>query len=251
MRVLRALLGLSVVAMASAPASGPAWAVDDYDVCLEMIQTDPARAEREAGDWARYGGGAPARHCYALALIAIGAQSRAIDELLGIAAEEPDLEEPARADILIQAGEMLYDEGDQITATVVAEQALRLDTRNPGALALRARVKLDSGDVRAALRDLEDALKVRPGTARFLALRASAHRRIGRHLEARDDASFATEQAPKDASAWLERGRAEAALKDLHSARFSFLEAIDLDREGPIGEAARRALQGMEAGITE
>ena len=44
MRVLRALLGLSVVAMASPLGSGPAWAVDDYDVCLEMIQTDPVAA---------------------------------------------------------------------------------------------------------------------------------------------------------------------------------------------------------------
>ncbi|MEM7210888.1 MAG: tetratricopeptide repeat protein [Pseudomonadota bacterium] len=249
MRVLRGLAALMI--LTAVVQAGPAQAVEDYDVCLDMITTDAAGAEREAGEWARFGGGAPARHCYALALIAIGAQSRGIDELLGIAAEEPDLEAPARADILIQAGELLFEEGDQITANVVAEQALRLDARNAGALALRARVKLDAGDVRAALRDLEGALKERPGTARFLSLRASAHRRLGRNVAARDDAAFATEQAPGDASAWLERGRAEAALKDLNAARYSFLEAIDLDREGEIGQSARRALQRMDAGITE
>ena len=62
-------------------AVSPAFAVDDYDTCVAMIADDPARAEREAGDWARYGGGASARHCYALALIEVGAPLRAADEL--------------------------------------------------------------------------------------------------------------------------------------------------------------------------
>ena len=247
MRVLNGLLLIgALVGLAT-----PAHAVDDYDLCLDMIETDPQRAEREAGDWARYGGGSAARHCYALALIAIGAPSRGIDELLGIAAEEVDLEPDARADILAQAGDLLLEEGDRVTATVVVEQALRLDARNAASLALRARLKLDSGDLRAAVRDLDEALRLKPGSPRFLALRASAFRRLGQHIEARDDAAFATEAAPDDPAAWLERGRNEAALWDLNSARYSFLEAIELDREGDIGTAARLALQRMEAGITE
>jgi tetratricopeptide (TPR) repeat protein len=248
MRVLNCLL---VAGIGLAVSILPAQAVDDYDVCLDMIASDPSRAEREAGEWARYGGGAGARHCYALALIAIGAPSRSIDELLGIAAEEPDLEPDARADILAQAGDLLLEEGDRVTATVVAEQALRLDARNAASLALRARLKLDAGDMRAAVRDLDEALRQNPSSARFLALRASAYRRLGQHIEARDDAAFATESAPDNAMAWLERGRNEAALKDRNAARFSFLEAIDLDREGEIGKAARLALQRMEAGIEE
>lgn len=248
MRVLNCLILVGAVLGANIL---PARAVDDYDVCLDLIGSDPTRAEREAGEWARYGGGAAARHCYALALIAIGAQSRGIDELLGIAAEEPDLEPDARADVLAQAGDLLLEEGDRLTANIVVEQALRLDARNAASLSLRARLKLDSGDVRAAVRDLDEALKRNPASPRFLALRASAYRRLGRHIEGRDDAAFATEAAPNDPSAWLERGRNEAALKDRVAARFSFLEAIDLDREGEIGKAARLALQRMEAGIEE
>lgn len=237
-------MGLALVA-------GPAQAVEDYDACLDLIGSDAARAEREAGEWARFGGGPAARHCYALALVAIGAQSRGIDELLGIASEEPDLEPDARADILVQAGDLLIDEGNAVTAGIVAEQALRIDPRNPSAFVLRAKLKLGANDVRAAVRDLDSALARQPGDARFLALRASAHRRLGQHIEARDDASFATESDPGDASAWLERGRAEAALKDRNAARFSFLEAIALDREGKVGKSARTALQRMEAEIAE
>lgn len=249
---MRELSGLWRIGTAAAVlAASPALAIDDYDACLDLIATDAARAEREAGEWARYGGGPGARHCYALALIAIGAPSRGIDELLGIAAEEPDLEPDARADILVQAGDLLLDESDQVTASLVAEQALRLDPRNPSAFVLRAKLKLRAGDVREAVRDLDTALKARPGTARFLALRASGHRRLGSHIEARDDASFATEADPSDPSAWLERGRAEAALKDPHAARFSFLEAIALDRDGNVGKSAQRALQRMEAGLED
>ncbi|MEM9063420.1 MAG: hypothetical protein AAGD13_23415 [Pseudomonadota bacterium] len=248
---MRALNLIVAAAGIAAALGGTARALDDYDVCLEMIATDPERAEREAGDWARFGGGAPARHCYALALLGIGAQSRGIDELLGIAVEETGLEPAARADILIQAGELLLDEPDPVTALVVAEQALRLDAWNVGALTLRARVRMANGDSRAALRDLEAALQYQPGSARLLTLRASVHRRLGRYIEARDDAAFATESSPQSAPAWLERGRAEAALRDRKAARFSFLEAIALDRDGSVGTSARLALQRMDAGLEE
>lgn len=248
---MRVLNGFILVSTMSGIVGTPAHAIDDYDACLDLIATDAARAEQEAGDWARYGGGPGARHCYALALVAIGAPSRGIDELLGIASEEPDLEPDARADIFVQAGDLLLEEGDEVTAGVVAEQALRIDPRNPSAFVLRAKLKLSAGNVRAAIRDLDSALRTRPGTSRFLALRASAHRRLGLHIEARDDAAFATESDPRDPSAWLERGRAEAALKDRNAARFSFLEAISLDREGTVGKSAQRALQRMDAGVEE
>ena len=107
-------------------AVSPAFAVDDYDTCVAMIADDPARAEREAGDWARYGGGASARHCYALALIEVGAPLRAADELMATAAEEADLPDQARVDILVQAGEILIERDYVATADIVATQALQL-----------------------------------------------------------------------------------------------------------------------------
>ena len=245
---MRALTGLAAAGILWA---GQASAVTDYDACIDLIAADPRQAEVEAGEWARFGGGAPARHCYALALVVTGAPSRAIDELLGIAAEEPDLEDPERADILGQAGNLLVQEGDMVTANVVAAQALRMDAKNPTALALRARLKLDAGEPRAAIRDLDAALQARPGVVDFLILRSTAHRQLSQFVEARDDAAFASEQAPNDAQVWLERGLAESALNDKVAARDSFLEAIALDREGLVGKSAQRALQRMDAGIVD
>jgi len=242
-------LGAIVVA---AGLAMPAAAVEDYDSCVSLVAADPARAEREAGDWARFGGGgAPARHCYALALIAIGAPIRAADELVATASEEPGLDDSARADLLAQAGELLVEADDDLIAALVAEQAVRLAPSSGRALGLRAAVRLRAGDVRAALRDLDEAIKAGPPTGRLLTLRAACHRRLGSTTAARADGLYAVEIAPDHAPAWIELGRAEAKLGDRPAARQSFLRAIELDRGGKLGQTARTALQRMEAGYED
>ena len=231
-------------------ASLPGFAVEDYDACLALIQADPARAEQEAGEWARYGnGGAAARHCYALALLAIGADGRAADELIGAAIEEPGLSDDARADLLVQAGELLVENEDLLTASVVAEQARRLAPRNAGVLGLGGAVKVANGDFAAGIRDLDAAVDAGGANALWLLRRAAAHRQRGRLVAARDDAAFALEQAPDDPSAWLEYGRILAGLNDKPGARQSLLRAVELDRGGKIGRAAQIALQRMDAGL--
>lgn len=226
-------------------------AIEDYDACLDLIAKDPVQAEREAGEWARFGGGAEARHCYALSLIEIGAPMRAADELIGIAQDEADLGDRARADILVQAGELLMEAGAPGTAGIVAQQAARLDPNAPAVLGLQAAIKLENGETRAALRQLNKALSKDKGTVRLRMLRASAHRRLGNGIAGRDDATIAAELAPNNPAAWLELGRNEAFLGAKPAARQSFLRAIELDRDGKIGTAARLALQRMEAGIKD
>ena len=243
-------LGIGLGVALAQPTPAGAQAVQDYDACVALIASDPARAEREAGDWARFGGGAAARHCYALALIELGAPLRASDELIGIALDEVDLPNAARADILVQAGELLLEGGVPVTAGLVAEQAAQLAPAQSNVLALRAAVNLENGQVRAALRDLDRALAKGGGTVRLRMLRASAHRRLANPVAGRDDATIATEQAPDNPAAWLERGRNEAALGAKPAARKSFLRAIELDREGKIGASARLALQRMDAGLS-
>ncbi|MEM9139581.1 MAG: hypothetical protein AAGB15_07085, partial [Pseudomonadota bacterium] len=237
---MRALCA-GILAFAAWAAGTAAQSVEDYDACIALVATDPEAAVRDAGEWSRYGGGAPARHCYALSLIEIGAPLRAADELIGIAVEEADLSNPARADILVQAGELLVDRDDTVTAAVVAAQARQLDPQNPGAMGLSAAVSLANGDVRAALTDLDRALAIKRDGLSLLLRRASAHRRLGNGVAARDDASYATELQPREPSAWLERGRAEAMLDDKVSARTSFIKAVGLDRDGKIGRAAQLA----------
>ncbi|MEM0988263.1 MAG: hypothetical protein AAGK00_05240 [Pseudomonadota bacterium] len=232
----------------------PAWAaapdqVRDYDVCIALVENTPDDAVRLAGEWARYGGGAPARHCYALALIAVGAPSRAVDELLALAAEEPDLSAEARADVLIQAGEMLLDLNELAAAAFAAGEALRLKPSDRDALGLRGAVKAADGDLPGAIQDYDRALAGNQPVALILLRRAAARRLLGTLVAARDDAVFATEVDPGFAEAWLERGRIEARSGNKPAARVSLLQAIDLDREGSTGRQAQLVLQRMEAGL--
>ncbi|MFK7943697.1 MAG: hypothetical protein AB8B85_12405 [Paracoccaceae bacterium] len=244
MRATPSILLLSLI-MAT-----PVSAVEDYDSCLALVEADPEAAEREAGDWARYGGGgAGARHCYALALLAIGAEGRAIDELIGAALEEPGLADDARADLLVQAGELLIEVEDFVTAAIVAEQALRLAPRGAAVLGLRGAVKVANGDVAAGIRDLGQAMDEGGADPRWLLRRAAAYRLRGELVAARDDAKFAVELAPGDPAVWLEQGRIEGGLGETANARQSLLMAIELDRSGRVGRAAQVALQRMEAGI--
>ncbi len=234
-----------VVALSAVPAA----AVDDYDDCLALIAIDPVTAERDAGEWARFGGDAAARHCYALALIEVGAPGRAIDVLLDMVAEEGALGDQARAEILVQAGELLVEDGDLVTAGVVAAQAISLDGGTPGAVGLRASIRLKNDNPGGAMSDLNAALARNSQQPRLLVLRAVASRALEQFIAARDDAVYATELAPDFAEAWLERGRVEARLRDKISARNSLLQAIKLDRDGKVGRSAQNVLQRMEAGI--
>ena len=233
-------------------AAAPAGAVGDYDACLGLIEQDPARAVREAGDWVRYdNGGAEARHCYALALLATGAPLSAADELMALASEEPGLSDLDRSNMMVQAGEILLDAGEDLSPAIIAAQALQIAPANPAALVFRAAVRLQGEDIAGALADLDAALAQGGETADLLTLRAAARRRAGSATAARDDAIWATELDPEAPRAWLERGRAEAAVRDRHAARQSFLRVMELARGTELARAAQLALQRMDSGAGE
>ncbi len=237
-----AVLGVGLV-------TGPAWAVNDYEACLTLIEQDPQKALTEAGTWARYGnGGTPARHCYALALLASGAPLSAADELMAAATEEQGLTDNERSRLFVQAGEILLDAGEDLSPAIAAEQAVKLSPNSADAIGLRGAVKLKADDYTGALNDLNRSIKLGGPQANYLTLRASAKRRLGRATAARDDAVWATEIDPASAHAWLERGRAEAAVQDRHNARQSFLKVMDLARGSNIARAAQLALQAMDTG---
>ena len=130
----------------------------------------------------------------------------------------------------------------------VASHALLLAREPRAALALSARLKAAEGDWRGAADDLDGALARGEPDAGLLVLRASARLHLGEQVAARSDLLWATEIAPDMASVWLERGVMEAAGDNRDAARAAWLKAIDLDRDGYVGEAARLKLQRMDAG---
>jgi tetratricopeptide (TPR) repeat protein len=244
MRGLRTIIPALILAGVLA---GPAMA-GPYDDCIVLIATDAARAEVEAQRWIQAGGGAEAQHCRALALLGQGAERRAAELMVRIATDERTLPDEVRSEMLIDAGEIYLGIGDIALGRSVASHALLLSREPRTALALSARLKAAQGDWRGAVDDLDGALARGEPDAGLLVLRASARLHLNQWVAARSDLLWATEIAPDMASVWLERGVMEAAGDNRDAARAAWLKAIDLDREGYVGEAARLKLQKMDAG---
>jgi len=227
--------------------AGPATA-GTYDDCVALVGADPARAEVEAHRWVQAGGGTPAQHCRALALLAQGAGRRAAELMVTIAADDRTLPDEVRSEMLIEAGEIYLGLGELALGRGVAARALVLAREPRAALTLSARLKAEQGDWRGAVNDLDGALARGEPDAGLLVLRASARLHLGERAAARADLLRATGIAPELASVWLERGTLEALSGDRDAARAAWLKAIELDRDGTVGAAARLRLQKMEAG---
>lgn len=221
---------------------------EPYDDCIALVATDPARAEIEAQRWVEDGGGAPAWHCQALALLAQGAERHAAELIVELATDDRTLPDEVRSDMLIEAGEIYLGLGEIAMGHSVASRALQLAREPRAALTLSARLKAEEDKWNGAVSDLDRALARGEPDAELLVLRASARLHLGERVAARGDLLWATEIAPDLAAVWLERGTLEAASDDRDAARAAWLKAIELDRDGIVGEAARLRLQKMEAG---
>jgi tetratricopeptide (TPR) repeat protein len=248
MRQLRRTIPLlAVLTLAALPPRGAVAA--SYEECLDLVKTNPALAETMAAAWDRAGGGAAAGHCRALALLALGADLRAAQVLVAVATEDRTIPDHVRATLLTDAGELFLGLGQIEAGRAAAQRALTLSPNAPrGALTLLARLKAEAGDWQGAAADLDGALADGEPDAELLALRAAARLKLGDRISARGDLAWAAEIAPDSPTVWLERGALAEAEGDRASARAAWLKTIDLDRDGPAGEAARLRIQRLEAG---
>lgn len=239
---------ISALAVTVILAAGAAPAVENYDDCVKLVEQDPAQAEVAAGRWAAAGGGTPARHCRALALLAHGAERRAAELMTAIAVEDRTLPNQVRAEILVEAGRIYLGLADLAAGRAAADRAMKLASDPRPVLVLSARLSAEAGDWRGAVAELEHALARGEPNAEILVLRASARLHLGENVAARADLAWAAELDPDYPALWLEKGAVEAAMGHRDAARAAWLRAIELDRDGAVAEAARLRLQKMEAG---
>lgn len=228
--------------------SVPSNAFENYDACIASIGQNAERTVERADQWARLDGGWPARHCRALALIAVGAKQSGAIELTRIGAEATELPGQARSEIFALAGETFLDVDEIGEAEQSLDRALNLAKDPRPALQLSARLNERRGNAAAAVRDLDKAIKHGPITADLLILRSSARQRAGDLVGARDDAIRAQELSPDDPDVWYQNGQIQALLGNVDAARDAWLRTIDLARGEPLAKAAQISLQKLEAG---
>ena len=217
----------------------------DYTSCLDQAINAPAKTREAAKRWVALGGGDQARHCAAIALIHLGSERLAAEELTLLGSEPGGLGVEDRFGALMLAGDLWLRNNRPKLALASFQRA---DTLVPNSLVADvglARVAADQGDWPAAIVHLDKVIREAPTNPEALTLRAAALRRSGDANSALRDAVAAVQFAPGASLAWFERGAAEMALGARDSAELSWLRAAELDPEGIAGDMARVNLQKM------
>lgn len=231
---------LAVATLLATPALAQQDDAARYEACLLLVETDPQTAFDSAAAWEREGGGAPARHCAAVAMTALGRYGDAGRLLEAIANSTAADDTTLRADLFGQAGNAWLLAGDAGRAASNFTAALLLAPDDVALYIDRARAMAMMGDLASAETDLSAAIARNPQSYTALTLRAAARRQTGNISGALEDCNAALFIFPNGAEALTERGLAYAVDGRRDEARADFLAAINAG--GPAADAARDAL---------
>jgi tetratricopeptide (TPR) repeat protein len=235
------LLGLLPVGAHAADAGD----ARHYRACLASVAGNPAGALEDALRWSKAGGGLPAQHCAALALVGQGRYREAAARLdmLARAKDVPDTH--FRAMVFDQAGNAWLLAGDGARAIASLSAALALTGGDADIFADLARAQAMRQNWREVDLDMTAALQLAPRRADLLVLRASARRALGRLKESWADIEQALKLSPGDASALVERGLLRKQIGDIGGARRDFRAAIAASPSGATAAAARDNLEAL------
>ena len=228
-----------------------------YRACIAQASANPDAARRAADLWRMNEGGAPAKHCLAAALAALG-RTREAAQWVEEAAEDVIVGESHKAlgrvvtpeliaDLKATAAQYWFDAGDYDRAVIRLTEAIGLvpvsSRRIDGYLVLRARAVAGLGRYDDARRDLTDAITRAPDQAYLYVLRATAERYLEHYDEAEIDLAKALALMPDDKDALLERGIVRRVTGDNAAAKADWQRIVDLY---PQSDTAEVALDNLE-----
>lgn len=222
-----------------------------YAECLAMVNKDAEEAYETAIAWRDAGGGEPAKHCAAIALLGLGQYGDAAERLETLAKELQNSQPELSAETLSQAAQawMLADKPGRAVDVVTA--ALKLDPGNPDLLVDRSVARALAGEYWESVDDLNQALEQRPDDAEALMFRASAYRYLESLELARQDIDRAVELRPKSQDALLERGIIRRLEGDDDGARADWLKVLQLAPDSPAADNARLNLEKLDVDTSQ
>lgn len=217
----------------------------EYDRCLSMLADDPEGSAAMAEAWSS--GGEAARHCGALALLALGEAERAaprLEEIGRVSLAGPT----ARAAVFGQAAQAWMIAGAPQRAYGAVTIALSLAPDDADLLVDRAVASGVLGRHAEAISDLDRALSMGGDRVDALVFRAAAWRALDRTDAALADVTRALGLDPDNAEAYLERGILRQMRGDTAGARTDWERAIDLGPDSPTADLAAQNILLNEAG---
>ena len=240
-----ALALLASVAAAEEPNPRDPEAAQQYQHCIGLARNSAMEGWHEALAWSSMGGGEPAQHCAAVAMIAM----RQFDEgavKLEALAESSQAAPRLRAGMLAQAGQawLLAKQPDR--AYRAQSRALELVPGAPDLLVDRAQSLAEQKNYQGALQDLDEALKAAPDRSDVLTLRATAKRYLDDFAGAKADIAEALKLDAHNQDAWLEDGIEKNLAADVAGARAAWQKVIALAPQSDAAEMAKRDLELLD-----
>jgi tetratricopeptide (TPR) repeat protein len=236
---------------AAAPVGPPRSAEADaafYERCMVLAREKPEAGRNEAREWRDRGGGHPAEHCLAVALIGLRQYKDAAGRLEMLGQAMVRAPEELRAEVFEQAAQAWRLAGDPARAYEAAGLALQLRPGDPELLLDRAEMAGAAGLYDKAVADLDRVLTADPSRVEALIYRAAANRALERLDPAFDDISQALKLAPGSVPALLERGNIRSLRGDAEGARLDWERVAAMSPGSPAAAAARKNLETLEKG---
>lgn len=217
-----------------------------YKACMALLDRDPAGALDSAVAWEKQGGGDPARHCKALALIRSGQVEDGALELERVAQAMPQAQAALAAELFAQAGQAWTKSGNPQRALYAQNQGLKLDPKDVDLMIDRAITYGNAGMYFEALDDLNNAADLAPDNADIYAMRAAAYRQLETLDLAQENVDQALKISPSHPTALLERGYLRRAKGDLKGARDDWLTVIQMMPNTDIANEAQKNIERLD-----
>ena len=212
--------------------------------CMAKIDCGAKDAFDNADAWVALGGGEPAKHCAAAALLKLGFAPEAAERLEDLARQSRQ-DDATRARMLDQATRAWAEAKRWDSANAAQSAALRLDPTAFDLWISRARIRAQNYGL--AVNDASEALKLSPRNVEALVVRASAYRFLDALDLALNDLNAAIKAAPADPAAHLERGIVHRLQKHPNQARTDWAAALAaLPEDSPMVEDVRRNIELLE-----
>lgn len=216
-----------------------------YQHCIALARQKPQEGWEEALAWTSLGGGEPARHCGAIALIGLRQFEEGAKRLEDLAAQS-HAEAKLRAGMLAQAGQAWLLDKNPERAVAAQTAALKLVPDAPDLLVDRAESYGEAKNYKDALTDLDRALTLAPDRVDALTFRATAKRFLDDTKGAAADIARALQLDPLNQDAWLESGILKRLSSDDAAARKAWLKVLEIAPSSPAADMARRDIELLD-----
>ena len=218
----------------------------EYRACMQLVKSAPEDAYESALAWEARGGGAAAKHCSAVALLAMEHYRDAGERFEALAQSLDTRQRETRIGALAQAGQAWLLAGDMERAHAAQSAALEIDSGNAELWIDRALTLALAENYWEAIDDLNRAEDLAPRRAEIFIFRASAYRYVDALDLAAEDIDRGLRLAPDDPEGLLERGNIRRLTGDLEGARADWLKIVNLAADSLSADAARRNLESLD-----